>query len=104
MRCLFYFVFKDTANTEIYTYWHTLSRHVALPIWPGVCGGEFACVGAKVSAGLAPMTPEQARGAGARSMVIGVANPGGLIPDGWLPGLLQALEAGLDLKIGRAHV
>src|SRR3546814_14936655 len=52
--------------------------------------------------GLAPMTPEQARGAGARSMVIGVANPGGLIPDGWLPGLLQALEAGLDL-IGGMH-
>src|SRR3546814_11630092 len=48
------------------------------------------------------MTPEQARGAGARSMVIGVANPGGLIPDGWLPGLLQALAAGLDL-IGGMH-
>src|SRR3546814_10132186 len=63
---------------------------------PERCVGEFACVGAKVSAGLAPMTPEQARGAGARSMVIGVANPGGLIPDGWLPCLLQALEAGLD--------
>src|SRR3546814_5517328 len=60
---------------------------------PERCVGEFACVGAKVSAGLAPMTPEQARGAGARSMVIGVANPGGLIPDGWLPGLLQALRS-----------
>src|SRR3546814_6399476 len=36
---------------------------------PERCVGEFACVGAKVSAGLAPMTPEQARGAGARSMV-----------------------------------
>src|SRR3546814_12803016 len=69
---------------------------------PERCVGEFACVGAKVSAGLAPMTPEQARGAGARSMVIGVANPGGLIPDGWLPGLLQALEAGLAL-IGGMH-
>src|SRR3546814_6161121 len=52
-------------------------------------------------AGLAPMTPEQARGAGARSMVIGVANPGGLTPDGWLPGLLQAREAGPDLIGGR---
>lgn len=69
---------------------------------PERCVGEFACDGAKVSAGLAPMTPEQARSAGARSMVIGVANPGGLIPDGWLPGLLQALEAGLDL-VGGMH-
>ena len=69
---------------------------------PERCVGEFACAGGKVSAGLAPMTPEQARGAGAKSMVIGVANPGGLIPDGWLPGLLRALEAGLDL-IGGMH-
>ena len=69
---------------------------------PERCVGEFACPGAKVSAGLAPMTPEQARGAGAKSMVIGVANPGGRIPADWLPGLLQALEAGLDL-IGGMH-
>src|SRR3546814_17431968 len=26
-------VFNDTATTEIYTYVHTLSLHVALPIW-----------------------------------------------------------------------
>src|SRR3546814_7960280 len=35
-------------------------------------------------------------------MVVGVANPCGRIPVGWLPGLLQALEAGLDL-IGGMH-
>src|SRR3546814_6724441 len=27
------FFFNCTATTEIYTYWHTLSLHVALPIW-----------------------------------------------------------------------
>src|SRR3546814_18697257 len=27
------FFFKDTATTEIYTYWHALSRHNALPIF-----------------------------------------------------------------------
>src|SRR3546814_1045196 len=27
------FFLKDTATTEIYTYGHTLSLHVALPIW-----------------------------------------------------------------------
>src|SRR3546814_8852961 len=76
----------------------------ALPIYwaPERCVGEFACAGGKVSAGLVQMTPEQARSAGAKSMVIGVANPGGLIPVDWLPGLLQALEAGLDL-IGGMH-
>ncbi len=71
--------------------------------WAGErCLGEFACAGATVSTGLAKMTPAQAQAAGARAMVIGVANPGGVIPDAWLPALLQALEAGLDL-IGGMH-
>src|SRR3546814_18816609 len=30
--CLMYVFFNDTATTEIYTYCHTLSLHVALPI------------------------------------------------------------------------
>src|SRR3546814_6804289 len=33
---MFVFFFKDTATTDIYTYWHTLSLHDALPI---SCGG-----------------------------------------------------------------
>src|SRR3546814_15021157 len=47
---------------------------------PERCVGEFACAGGKVSAGLAPMTPEQARGAAGRSRVIGGAKPRCLIP------------------------
>jgi uncharacterized NAD-dependent epimerase/dehydratase family protein len=71
--------------------------------WAGErCVGEFACAGAKVSTGLRFLAPEQARAAGAKAMVIGVANPGGRIPATWLPSLLQALEAGLDL-IGGMH-
>ena len=35
-------------------------------------------------------------------MVIGVANAGGFIPDSWIPPLLDALAAGLDL-IGGMH-
>lgn len=67
----------------------------------GHCVGEFGC-GATVSTGLPLMTPAQARAAGARSMVIGVANPGGRIPPAWWPFLVQALEAGLDL-VGGMH-
>jgi uncharacterized NAD-dependent epimerase/dehydratase family protein len=71
--------------------------------WAGErCVGEFACSGAKVSTGLRFLAPEQARAAGAKAMVIGVANPGGRIPAAWVPSLLQALEAGLDL-IGGMH-
>src|SRR3546814_6140464 len=31
------FVYKETATTEIYTYFHTLSLHDALPIWSCCC-------------------------------------------------------------------
>ncbi|WP_372018307.1 DUF1611 domain-containing protein [Pseudoxanthomonas sp. 10H] len=71
--------------------------------WAGErCVGEYACAGASVSTGLPAMTPAQARLAGARAMVIGVANPGGRIPGAWLPLLIEALQAGLDL-VGGMH-
>ena len=68
-----------------------------------LCVGEFACEGARVSTGLPFLAPAQARQAGAQAMVIGVANPGGRIPQSWIPLLVQALEAGLDL-IGGMHM
>jgi uncharacterized NAD-dependent epimerase/dehydratase family protein len=72
--------------------------------WAGErCVGEFACEGAQVSTGLPFLLPAQARKAGAKAMVIGVANPGGRIPASWIPALVQALEAGLDL-IGGMHM
>jgi uncharacterized NAD-dependent epimerase/dehydratase family protein len=66
------------------------------------CVGEFACAEGAITTGLPRMTPAQARALGARSLVIGVANSGGVIPPGWLPSLVEALEAGLDL-IGGMH-
>ncbi|MGJ4802686.1 DUF1611 domain-containing protein [Luteimonas sp. SDU82] len=69
---------------------------------PERCVGEYACAGATVSAGLPAMTPARARLQGARAMVIGVANPGGRIPESWVPALVEALQAGLDL-IGGMH-
>ena len=67
------------------------------------CVGEFACDTAQVTTGLPFLSPAQARQAGARAMVIGVANPGGRIPPTWIPLLIQALESGLDL-IGGMHM
>jgi uncharacterized NAD-dependent epimerase/dehydratase family protein len=66
------------------------------------CIGEFAC-GASVTTGLPRLTPAEAYSAGARALVIGVANVGGVIPPVWHESLLAALEAGLDL-IGGMHV
>jgi len=46
------------------------------------------------------MTPQQAAAAGAKTLLIGIAPPGGRLPQSWHPALLQALEAGLDLVAG----
>lgn len=64
------------------------------------CIGEFACAGATVTAGLPFLTPIEARAMGARSLVIGVANSGGVIRDSWIPALVEALEVGLDIVSG----
>ncbi|MBD59672.1 MAG: EBNA-1 nuclear protein [Citromicrobium sp.] len=67
---------------------------------PDLCIGELAVEGATVTAGLERMTPEQAVRAGAKSVIIGVANQGGLIPESWRGALVEALEAGLDIVSG----
>ncbi len=69
--------------------------------WAGeLCIGEFACADATVSTGLRWMTPREAHSCGARSLVIGVANTGGVIKPDWIPCLVTALEAGLDIVSG----
>jgi uncharacterized NAD-dependent epimerase/dehydratase family protein len=67
---------------------------------PERCLGEFYCQGATVTTGLRFLTPAQAVAAGARAMVIGVANAGGHIPESWLASLVNAMEAGLDIISG----
>lgn len=69
--------------------------------WAGErCLGEYACDGASVSTGLPLLMPEQAAAAGAKALVIGVANSGGFIPPSWWPALVRAMEAGLDIVSG----
>jgi uncharacterized NAD-dependent epimerase/dehydratase family protein len=67
---------------------------------PERCIGEWACDGATVTTGLPWMTPKEAVARGARGLVIGVANTGGVIGASWVPLLVEALKAGLDLVSG----
>jgi uncharacterized NAD-dependent epimerase/dehydratase family protein len=69
---------------------------------PDRCIGEWSCGDTAVTTGLPRVSPREARARGARSLVIGVANYGGIIQENWLPTLLEALEAGLDL-VGGMH-
>ena len=67
---------------------------------PERCVGEWACAEATVTTGLPRLTPREARACGARGLVIGVANVGGVIGERWVPLLVTALEAGLDIVSG----
>ena len=67
---------------------------------PERCVGEWSCSGATVTTGLPRLTPREARARGARSLLIGVANVGGVIGEDWIPLLIEALEAGLDIVSG----
>ena len=67
---------------------------------PEKCVGELVLPGGTVSTGLPRMSPAQAAAAGARAIVIGIANSGGTIAPNWIPTLVEALEAGLDIISG----
>lgn len=64
------------------------------------CVGEYSVAGCTVSTGLPQLSPGEAKAAGARALVIGVANQGGLIGAAWIAGLVEAMEAGLDIVSG----
>jgi uncharacterized NAD-dependent epimerase/dehydratase family protein len=67
---------------------------------PDLCIGELALPEAKISAGLPVLSPKEAFDRGARALVIGIASRGGSIQANWLPVMIQALEAGLDIISG----
>lgn len=62
--------------------------------------GQFRMEGCKADLKLTDMTLAEAKAAGARTMVIGVANRGGVISAAWKKVLVMALEEGLDLASG----
>lgn len=62
--------------------------------------GEWSLPTATVSVGVPRMSPAKAAELGAGSMVIGIASIGGKLPDAWVPDLLAAIGAGLDVASG----
>ncbi|MEC3859854.1 N-acetyltransferase DgcN [Mesobacterium sp. TK19101] len=67
---------------------------------PENCVGQFRMDGCNADMGLPDMTLEEARAAGAKTLVIGVANRGGIISPAWKKVLVMALEEGFDLASG----
>jgi len=62
--------------------------------------GQFRMDGCKADMKLPDMDLTEAKAAGAKTLVIGVANRGGVISPAWKKVLIQALEEGFDLASG----
>ncbi|WP_375692030.1 N-acetyltransferase DgcN [Pseudooceanicola sp. LIPI14-2-Ac024] len=62
--------------------------------------GQFRMDGCKADMKLPDMTLAEAKAAGAKTLVIGVANRGGVISQAWKKVLIAALEEGFDLASG----
>ena len=80
-----------------------LAAKVALGVrqWrPGNCVGQLRMAGCKADCGLPDMDLAEAVAKGARTLVVGVANRGGVIAPNWVAVLKAALEAGMDLAAG----
>jgi uncharacterized NAD-dependent epimerase/dehydratase family protein len=67
---------------------------------PEACVGQLRFSDKAVDLGLPEMSPSQAMSAGAKTLVIGIAPPGGQLPASWHRTLLDALNAGLDIAAG----
>ncbi|MFO7756968.1 MAG: N-acetyltransferase DgcN [Roseovarius sp.] len=80
-----------------------LAAKVAIGIrdWrPDNAVGQFRLPGCGADLGLPDMTLAEARAAGAKTVVIGVANRGGVISNAWKKVLVTAMEEGFDLAAG----
>src|SRR5581483_74196 len=64
------------------------------------CLGQLRLPGCNADLGLPDMTLEEAAAAGARTLIVGVANRGGVIAQAWTEVLVKALGLGLDLASG----
>ena len=80
-----------------------LAAKVAVGIkhWrPEKCVGQLRLPQCNADCALPDMSIEQAREAGVKTVVVGVANRGGVIAESWITVLSEALDAGMDIAAG----
>ena len=61
---------------------------------------QYRMAGCKADLGIQDMSLGEAVRAGARTLVVGVANRGGVISEAWIEVMLEALEQGMDIAAG----
>ena len=67
---------------------------------PEWCVGQFRLPSCQADLGLPDITMAHAANLGVKTVIIGVANRGGIIQETWLDSLEQALDLGMDVAAG----
>jgi len=67
---------------------------------PEWCVGQFRLPGCRADVGVPDVDVDEAIRRGAKTLVIGVVNSGGFLPDTWTNAICDALAKGLDLASG----
>jgi uncharacterized NAD-dependent epimerase/dehydratase family protein len=67
---------------------------------PEICVGQRRLEGCQADCGIADITIAEALDQGAKTMVVGVVNAGGVLPDHWIAEIVAALDAGLNVATG----
>lgn len=80
-----------------------LAAKSAVGVWewrPELCVGQVRLEGCQAHLPIPEMTAEEGAAAGAKTMIVGVANAGGVIAEAWLDPMVRAMACGLDLASG----
>jgi len=67
---------------------------------PEWCIGQMRLPGCKADLGIPDLTLPEALAKGCRTLVVGVVNAGGVLPDHWVKEIVAAIEAGFDIASG----
>ncbi|MCE1236359.1 MAG: DUF1611 domain-containing protein [Hyphomicrobiales bacterium] len=67
---------------------------------PEWCLGQLRLPGCAADAKIPDMSVAEAVAAGVKTMVVGVVNAGGVLPEHWISTIVAALDAGLDVATG----
>nr|WP_162858475.1 N-acetyltransferase DgcN [Sneathiella chungangensis] len=67
---------------------------------PEWCLGQLKLAGCVADLGIKDMTIAEAVAGGAKTMVVGIVNSGGFLPEHWISAIVEALDAGMDVASG----
>ena len=83
--------------------WDELSAKTAIGVWqwrPDECVGQIRLPGCVPSVDLPELSVAEGWERGARTLLVGVVNRGGVFSQDWIDTMVAALEAGMDVASG----